>query len=134
MSHIFKLSLSLGTYPSPWKLGEIIPVAKKAFPQKDNDLRPVTLTAILSKCLELVVLKLLMPHVKKQLDPMQFAYVNKRSTTDAVSTLLHGIDKHLDRKSSNTARALFIDFNLALTQCSPTNYYKNSSSTMSLLT
>jgi hypothetical protein len=116
---IFKLSLNTGIYPATWKLGKIIPVAKKDFPQKDNDLRPVTLTSILSKCLERVGLQLLMPHVEKHLDPMQFAYINKRSTTDAVCTLLHGITEHLDRKSSHTARALFIDFSSAFNTMQP---------------
>ena len=119
VEYIFRLSINTGIYPTPWKLGKIIPVAKKDFPQKDNDLRPVTLTAILSKCLERVGLQLLMPFVKNHLDPMQFAYMNKRSTTDAVCTLLHGITDHLDRKASNRARALFIDFSSAFNTMQP---------------
>ena len=51
MQHIFELSFIKCAYPSVWKIGEIVPVGKKDIPQVDNDLRPVTLTNILSKCL-----------------------------------------------------------------------------------
>ena len=82
--YIFELSLSTCTYPSSWKIGEIVPVPKKDLPQVINDLRPVTLTSILSKCLERVGLALLMPHVKDNFDPLQFAYILGRSTDDAI--------------------------------------------------
>ena len=45
---LFNMSASLLRMPSLWKVGEIIPVSKKPIPKVDNDLRPVTLTAILS--------------------------------------------------------------------------------------
>jgi hypothetical protein len=116
---LFELSLSTCIFPSSWKIGEIIPVSKKDLPQTDNDLRPVTLTSILSKCLERVGLDLLLPHVQKYFDPMQFAYVSGRSTDDAISTLLHQIFKHLDVRSSNTVRALFIDYSSAFNTIQP---------------
>ena len=113
IQHIFELSFIKCAYPSVWKIGEIVPVGKKDIPQVDNDLRPVTLTNILSKCLERVGLDLLMPFVKDRIDPLQFVYVSNRSTEDAMITLLHRVCQHLDNKSSNTARALFLDFSSA---------------------
>ena len=86
---IFELSVATCNYPSCWKVGEIVPVSKKDRPKVDNDLRPVTLTAILSKCLEKVGLSLLMPYVKEHFDPLQFAYINGRSTEDAICTMVH---------------------------------------------
>ena len=38
--------------PALWKIGEIVQVQKKPLPKVDNDLRPVTLTAIFAKCFE----------------------------------------------------------------------------------
>ena len=119
IEYICCLSLNTAVYPAPWKLGKIIPVAKKDLPEKDNDMRPVTLTAILSKCLERVGLAILKPYTDKFLDPLQFAYVQKRSTDDAVATLVHLVGEHLDRKSSNTARTLFIDFSSAFNTLQP---------------
>jgi hypothetical protein len=117
--NIFKLSFATCTYPACWKVGEIVPVSKKDLPRVDNDLRPVTLTAILSKCLEKVGLSLLMPYVKDHFDPFQFAYINGRSTEDAICTMMHKITKHLDAKSTNTARALFIDYSSAFNTIQP---------------
>ena len=116
---IFQLSLSSCTFPSSWKIGEIIPVSKKDLPRVDNDLRPVTLTAVLSKCLERVSLELLFPFVKDHIDPLQFAYLQGRSTCDATCTMLHSITSHLDATTSNTVRTLFIDYSSAFNTIQP---------------
>jgi hypothetical protein len=60
-----------------------------------------------------------MPFVKDDLDPLQFAYIMGRCTDDASCTLIHRICKHLDAKSSNTARALFIDYSSAFNTIQP---------------
>ena len=44
---IFNNSIEQCVMPALWKIGEIVPVQKKPLPKVDNDLRPVTLTAIL---------------------------------------------------------------------------------------
>ena len=50
-----------------------------------NDLRPVALTSIIFKCFEKLVLCELMKEViKPNLDPLQFAYKEKRNTEDAL--------------------------------------------------
>ena len=116
---IFEMSLASSVFPSVWKIGEVIPVAKKPLPKVDNDLRPVTLTSILSKCLERVGLSLLKPYVIDKLDNLQFAYSPKRSTDDAVCTLVHQLTKHLDAKSGYTARATFIDYSSAFNTIQP---------------
>ena len=116
---IFELSLSTSTYPSIWKVGEIVPVSKKPLPKCDNDLRPVTLTAILSKCLERVGLDQLLPFVKDSMDPLQFAYIKGRSTEDAICTVMHKITQHLDERTSNTVRVLYIDFSSAFNTIVP---------------
>ena len=116
---LFELSLSTCTYPTSWKVGEIVPLEKKPLPQCDNDLRPVTLTAVMSKCLERVGLNLTMPYVESRLDPMQFAYLKGRSTNDAVVTVIHRIAEHLDKHSSHTARVLYIDFSSAFNTIQP---------------
>ena len=60
-----------------------------------------------------------MPFVKDRIDPLQFVYVSNRSTEDAMITLLHRVCQHLDNKSSNTARALFLDFISAFNTIQP---------------
>ena len=69
--------------------------------------------------MERVGLSLLMPYVEDALDPLQFAYLKGRSTDDAACTLIHRLTKHLDAKSSYTARATFIDYSSAFNTIQP---------------
>lgn len=122
---IFNLSSSVFKMPLLWKIGEVIPVSKKPIPKVDNDLRPVTLTAILSKCFERIMLPKLMYFVKPFMDPLQFAYLPERCTDDAVNIFLHALTQHLDKKCDNKfpsghyARCLFIDYSSAFNTMQP---------------
>ena len=84
----------------------------------DNDLRPITLTSILGKCFERVILPKISTCTKPIMDKMQFAYLPNRSTDDATITLIHELSQHLDR-GSNYARCLFIDYSSAFNTIQP---------------
>ena len=86
---------------------------KKKNPSSVEDFRPVALTCLVSKCLEKLILKLLLTQISDKLDPYQFAYKTKSSTFDALSTFTNTICQHLNQNSSHTARSLFIDFSSA---------------------
>ena len=116
---LFQMSFATITFPTAWKLGEIIPVPKKKIVRELNDLRPITLTFVLSKCLEKIALSKLLPYVEHALDPLQFAYRSKRSTNDAVCTLIHHVTKHLDISRKHYARCLFIDYSSAFNTLIP---------------
>ena len=117
--YIFNLSFRTGQFPSVWKSGEIIPIPKKDVITVDNDLRQVTLTAILGKCLEKLGRAKLLDCVLSRLDNNQFAYLNGRSTDDAICSLIHRITQHLDEDPRNYARALFIDYSSAFNTIQP---------------
>ena len=119
VKHIFQLSLNTCTFPSSWKIGEIVPVSKITVPKECNDLRPVTLTSLLSKCLEKLVKQLVEEHVKDKLDHLQFAYQKMKSTDDAICSLTHIIANHLDKDCNNTVRCLFIDYSSAFNTVQP---------------
>lgn len=74
-----------------------------------NHYRPVSLTSIIMKCFEQIVKNIMLPHVTPSLDCLQFAYMQKRGTDDAVACLLHCLLQQLDI-SGKYARLLFIDF------------------------
>lgn len=115
---IFNISLGQCRMPAIWKVGEIIPVSKKPLPKVDNDLRPVTLTAILAKCFERTILPKISSCTKPVMDKLQFAYLPNRSTDDAIITLIHELTQHLDH-GSNYARCLFIDYSSAFNTMQP---------------
>ena len=104
--------------PALWKIGEIVPVNKKPPPKVDNDLRPVTLTAILAICFERAVLPKISTCAKPIMDVLQFAYQSKRSTDDAIITLIHNLARHLDG-DSKYAMCLFIDYSSAFNTMQP---------------
>ena len=102
------------------KTGEIIPDSKKTITKEDSDLRPITLTAILSKCCELVVLPKCLCYVKPSLDNLQFAYLTNRSTEVAtLSTFIHSVTQYLDQSPSNYAWRLSIDYISAFNTMQP---------------
>ena len=108
---LFEKSLSLGTIPQLWKQSIIIPIPKGKQTKEMNDFRPISLTCSVMKCLEKIVLKLLMSQVGGQIDVMQFAYRQSRGVDDAILTYLHNIYNHLDHVG-NSVRCLFVDFSI----------------------
>ena len=117
--HIYQKSITECRVPSLWKLGEIVPVSKKPIAKTDNDLRPVTLTPILCKCLERIILPKLQDNLLPHIDSLQFAYLKGRSTDDAISSLVHFTNQHLDESPSNYVRCLFIDYSSAFNTMLP---------------
>ena len=91
---LYNLSVTWAVVPKQWKVGVITPVAKVARPSVCSDFRPITVTPILSRLLEkLVVRKFLYPifsdsafsrHFKDQ-----FAFRPSGSTTSALVNLTH---------------------------------------------
>ena len=65
-------------------------IPNKLLTSIEEDLRPIYLTALVSKLLEGFTLKLLLSQVADQLDPEQFS-LTKKSTTQAVVYMLHSI-------------------------------------------
>ena len=109
---LFCQSYRTATIPTLWKTATIIPVPKKPRSTEPNHYRPIALTSIIMKCLERLLLNIILPLVSPHLDPLQFAYKAKRGTEDAVACLLHLLLQHLD-SPGNFARILFIDFSSA---------------------
>ena len=118
LTRIFQLSVNAQIVPIIWKTAKIVPVPKSSLPKCKNDLRPVALTSIIMKTFERVILGHLLPQVKPYMDSLQFAYSEKLGVDDAVLTLLHILQEHLD-KLGTKARLLFIDFSSAFNTIQP---------------
>ena len=118
VSRLFQSTMNMFKIPLTWKKAKIVPLPKKPQPTVMNDYRPVALTPILMKCLERIVLSKLLPQVKSQIDPLQFAYQAKRGVEDATLTLVHNLQQHLDGVGNST-RVLFVDFSSAFNTMQP---------------
>ena len=94
--------------PDLWKTSTIAPIPPKPRQSEPNHFRPVALTPIITKCMEKIMLHLILSTVGPQLDPHQFAYRPKRGTEDAVACLLHPLLHHL-QTPNHLASVLWVD-------------------------
>ncbi|KAK3549510.1 hypothetical protein QTP86_002481 [Hemibagrus guttatus] len=118
VTQIFNRSLVQCEVPRCFKRSTIIPVPKKPKISGLNDYRPVTLTSVVMKSFERLVLTYLKDITGPLLDPHQFAHQANRSVDDAVNMGMHYILQHLDRPG-NYARILFVDFSSAFNTIIP---------------
>ena len=87
---IFNSSLREGVLPKLWKTATIIPVSKKHPPVTiENDIRPISLTPIIAKVFESLLLKWVDVYVKPQIDDKQYGGMAGTCTMDALVEMLH---------------------------------------------
>ena len=103
---------SLLFFTLSWKRSAIIPLPKKSNACILNDFRPIALTPTLATCMERVIGQRMTASVGSLLDPMQFAYREKRGTEDATISLVHAIVHHLESPEAYV-RVLFLDYSSA---------------------
>ena len=110
---IFNASIQERSVPNDWKLAEVIPIPKTN-PIKDmeKDLRPISLTAVLSKTMERFVAKCIMSQIRQLIDLNQFGSLPGLSTTHALLSLVHHLYKVADQRDQ-CVRVLLLDFSKA---------------------
>jgi hypothetical protein len=106
---IFNQSIVTGTVPNSWCTAIVTPVPKIKKPEVVSDYRPISVTPILSRVLEgIVVKKYLQPSLDINLIRDQFAYKTTGSTTCALVDLLHCVTRSLE--TCKYVRCLLVDF------------------------
>ena len=114
VTDILNCSFSEARLLQSWKHVDITPIPKQT-PVRDvnKHLRPISLTSILSKLAEeIVVDRFVKPAVLKQIDQRQFGTVPGSSTTEAIVSMTHSWIKATDGNGA-TVRAVLFDFKKA---------------------
>ena len=101
LADMMNLSLSSSIVPNQWKAASILPIAKVTSPQAPSDYRPISITPVLSRVLERIVVR---DYVYPSLQSPppghtfsdQFAFQPTGSTTAALIHLLHTITALLE--------------------------------------
>ena len=95
---IFNASFKEQCLPQIWKMADVTPVPKtKPVKEVKKDLRPISLTACLSKVAEeCVVVDYVKPAALTVLDPNQYGAVPNSSTTQALIHMVHHWSKETD--------------------------------------
>ena len=106
---IFNASIREGIVPARWKEANVIPAPKAHPPQLiEADLRPISLTATLSKLLESFVGSWILDRIEDKFDRHQYGALKGRSTTHALVDIMHHWHKAVDEGKS--VRVVFVDF------------------------
>jgi hypothetical protein len=74
--------------------------------------------SVAMKCFERLVMAHINTTIPETINPLQFAYVPKRATDDAISIALHTALSHLDKRNTYV-RMLFIDYSSAFNTIAP---------------
>ena len=87
---IFNDSIREGYIPALWKCATVIPIPKVTHARKiEEDLRPISLTAVLSKQLESIVGGWILDIIVDKLDVRQYGGMKGLSTTHALVDMVH---------------------------------------------
>jgi len=97
LAHLFNKSLFTSTVPLQWKYAFIQPVPKIASPLVHSDFRPISITSVLCRTLErIIVRQFLYPAILASLSfTDQFAFRPTGSTTAALIAILQSITAQL---------------------------------------
>ena len=106
------LSLPTGVAPAAWQVAVITPVLKHSIITGPNDLRPISVTPIVSRIVERLVVK---DHIMKYVPCEQlfdqYGFKRTGSTTAALIDVTHTVVTMLE--TSSCVRCLLIDFSKA---------------------
>ena len=110
---VFNSSIRDGYVPDLWRSAHVIPLPRKTPPtQIESDLRPVSLTPVMSKVLKHFICKWAREAVAPNIHPRQFGAVQGSSTAHALVEMLHYIQRNLDTPGRHV-RMLLLDYSKA---------------------
>ena len=112
VTKLINYSLTESVVPRIWKTAHITPVPKCSPVSAPSDLRPISVTSILSRTVErLIVRNYLTPLLQSDVFNDQYAYKPTGSTTCALIDFTHRI--HTMLETSRYVRCILIDFSKA---------------------
>jgi hypothetical protein len=109
---IFNACLRIGFFPSAWKIGKIVPIAK---PGKDSsspaNFRPITLLPIVGKIFEKTILYRFLDFVEDNqiLRDQQFGFRAKHSTTQQIMRIVETVSLRFNENKSTAMTLLDIE-------------------------
>ncbi len=112
VTSIFNASIRQGTVPDIWKSATICPIPKKSQPKHiETDLRPISLTCLLAKELEKIVIRNLRKAIEGKTGKKQFGNTRGVSTTHMLVEMLHIWHEAVD--TGKMVRIILLDYSKA---------------------
>ena len=85
------MTVKYGYLPSDWKLHKIIPIFKSGNRTQVKNFHPISLLSNISKVLEHIIYNKIISHISSRINPVQFGFLQNRSTTQQLSLFLSNI-------------------------------------------
>lgn len=100
LTHIFNLCLSLGQFPNILKNSIVVPVFKSGEKDSITNYRPIALLPTIAKMLEKIINIRLVNYLEKNsiISNHQYGFRTKKSSVDAIETLVTHVVQGLDGK------------------------------------
>ena len=100
VTFLFQKSLNLGQTPIDWKHAYVCPIFKKGVRHEPANYRPVSLTCILCKLMEHIIVSNVMKHLEnnKVLTKFQHGFRSKRSCETQLIGLIQDLTSTMDSK------------------------------------
>jgi hypothetical protein len=113
LSRQINIAFQSGKFPSTLKIAKIKPIFKQGDKTDPTNYRPIALLSIFSKIYEICIKNRLYKYISENniINPMQFGFIQKSSTTSAAIHLVELIIKNLEKKLCTSG--LFIDLSKA---------------------
>ncbi len=113
LTDIFNQSLSTGAVPKAWKEANIVPIFKKGDKLKASNYRPVSLTCIVSKVLEHIVVSSIMKHSDRHKILTEFQHGFRSNHSCETQVLLTAHDLASAYKKKKQVDMVVLDFTKA---------------------
>ena len=113
LAHVFNISLQEGIVPLEWKEANIIPLFKKGSRNKSVNYRPVSLTSVICKLLEIIMRDHMMHFLVKHklINPSQHGFLKARSCLTNLLCFFEEITKWVD--DGSPVDVIYLDFQKA---------------------
>ena len=110
---LFQKSIETGDVPAEWREGEVVPIFKKGDGSHPGNYRPVSLTSILCKVMEMFVCDALLDHLLSAdlLSYDQFGFLPNRSCALQLLVVIEEWTKIVDRRGA--LDVVYLDFKKA---------------------
>ena len=99
-------------WPEQYKIEYITPIAKTTLPQDEDDLRPISLTAFFSKCMEQFVVEWLTDCIGDKMDFRQYGGTKGNSVSHYLIEFINFI-QHQQELENTAVLACLVDFSKA---------------------
>jgi len=109
---LFNDLLAKGSVPKEWKQANIIPIHKKRDKKDISNYRPISITSLISKCLERTVTSRLLEHMRSNgfINDNQHGFIPGKSCTTLLSNLLDDCYAGLNKRAVKQVDVVTLDW------------------------